>query len=95
MSQYGAMGMAEEGFDYIDILNWYYTDIEIEPEISMKNDSKDKIKEEDNDKYNKDDEEEINTQEKDYSDAKPTIKDNTKEYGPLLMSILNVINMWG
>lgn len=31
MSQCGAMGMAEEGFDYEEILKWYYTGIEIEP----------------------------------------------------------------
>ncbi len=29
MSQYGAMGMAAEGFTYDEILTWYYTDIEI------------------------------------------------------------------
>ena len=29
MSQYGAMGMSEEGFTYDEILKWYYTDIEI------------------------------------------------------------------
>ena len=29
MSQYGAMGMSEEGFGYDEILKWYYTDIEI------------------------------------------------------------------
>ena len=29
MSQYGAMGMAAEGFTYDEILKWYYTDIEI------------------------------------------------------------------
>ena len=29
MSQYGAMGMAAEGFTYDEILTWYYTDVEI------------------------------------------------------------------
>lgn len=29
MSQYGAKAMAEEGYDYIDILEFYYTDIDI------------------------------------------------------------------
>ena len=29
MSQYGARGMAESGFDYIDILKHYYTGVEI------------------------------------------------------------------
>ncbi len=29
MSQYGAVGMANEGFTYDEILKWYYTDIEI------------------------------------------------------------------
>lgn len=30
MTQYGAKGMAEQGFIYKDILNYYYTDIELE-----------------------------------------------------------------
>lgn len=30
MSQNGAIGMAKEGFDYDEILKWYYTDTEIE-----------------------------------------------------------------
>lgn len=30
MSQNGALGMAREGFDYDEILKWYYTDVEIE-----------------------------------------------------------------
>ena len=29
MSQYGAKAMAEQGYDYGDILNFYYTDITI------------------------------------------------------------------
>ena len=29
MSQYGAKAMAEQGYDYEDILNFYYTDITI------------------------------------------------------------------
>ena len=29
MSQNGAIGMALKGFDYEEILEWYYTDIEI------------------------------------------------------------------
>lgn len=29
MSQYGAKGMAEAGYDFKDILNFYYTGIEI------------------------------------------------------------------
>ena len=29
MSQYGAKGMAEQGFDYRSILNYYFTDIQI------------------------------------------------------------------
>lgn len=32
MSQYGAMGMADAGFNYEKILKWYFTDIEIYPE---------------------------------------------------------------
>lgn len=32
MSQYGAIGMADAGFDYKKILKWYYTDIEIYPD---------------------------------------------------------------
>lgn len=29
MSQTGAQGMAKEGFDYVDILQFYYTGIEV------------------------------------------------------------------
>ena len=29
MSQRGAIGMAEEGFDYEEILEWYYSGVEI------------------------------------------------------------------
>lgn len=29
MSQYGAKAMAEQGYDYEDILNFYFTDITI------------------------------------------------------------------
>lgn len=29
LSQYGANALAKDGFDYIDILKWYYTDIDI------------------------------------------------------------------
>ena len=29
MSQYGAKAMAEQGYDYQDILEFYYTDITI------------------------------------------------------------------
>ena len=31
MSQHGAMGMAEAGFNYQEILEWYYNDIVFEP----------------------------------------------------------------
>ena len=31
MSQCGAIGMAEEGYDYEEILKWYYTGVELEP----------------------------------------------------------------
>lgn len=30
LSQYGALGMAKEGYNYIDILKYYYTDVEID-----------------------------------------------------------------
>ena len=30
MSQYGAKAMAEQGYDYLDILEFYYTDVTIE-----------------------------------------------------------------
>jgi stage II sporulation protein D len=30
MSQYGALGMAKEGYNYQDILKYYYTDVQIE-----------------------------------------------------------------
>ena len=29
MSQYGALGMAKEGYNYMQILEYYYTDAEI------------------------------------------------------------------
>lgn len=38
MSQNGAIGMALEGFDYDEILEWYYTDIEIYGASTKKDD---------------------------------------------------------
>ncbi len=100
MSQYGAMGMAENGFDYIEILNWYYKDIEIEPEITYskkenyKNNDSIENNTDDNDEYEKNKNEE-NIKENDYSNSKPSIKENKKEYGPMLQSMLDMINTIG
>lgn len=46
MSQYGAMGMAAEGFTYDEILTWYYTDIEILGFDDYKKDEEDDYDEE-------------------------------------------------
>lgn len=88
MSQYGAMGMAEAGFDYKEILNWYYNDIEIEP-----NDDKYIIVDDD-----KNDKENVNRIDKNYNGSKEEIDgSNKKNKGPLLEKTLKVIesfNSW-
>lgn len=99
MSQHGAMGMAEAGYDYQEILEWYYNDIELEPNgdkyiIVDEND----VEEDDNDKIKNDkvtnEKEDANVVENEYN-GKPEIVDGNKvkkEYGPMLKSILEVIN---
>lgn len=96
MSQYGAMGMAEAGFDYQEILNWYYNDIELEPNGDKyividddKTDSEDK----------KDDGKNVNRVDNDYNGSKEEIDGSKKEVkkGPLLEKALKVIeslNSW-
>lgn len=84
MSQYGAIGMAEAGFDYKEILNWYYQDIEIEPDdeqyiVVDKN-------------HKADEEVKVN----DYNSYIPKLDGtkNEKEYGPMLKAIIEKINNW-
>lgn len=84
MSQHGAMGMAEAGFDYEEILTWYYTDVEIEPELHAKKVDKDitEVK----DKFDNRDVE-----------IKKDVEEE-EEYRPLLAKVLDAIeniNMWG
>lgn len=85
MSQYGAMGMAEAGFDYKEILKWYYTGVEIVPDTS------EYIVIEDNKNNTSDDEIIIN--EKDYSVSNIKIV-SQDEKGPLLQKILSTIESW-
>ncbi len=84
MSQYGAMGMAEAGFNYKEILNWYYQGIEIEPDdeqyiVVDKN-------------HKADEEVKVN----DYNSYIPKVDGtkNEKEYGPMLKAIIEKINNW-
>lgn len=84
MSQYGAMGMAEAGFNYKEILNWYYQGIEIEPDdeqyiVVDKN-------------HRADEEVKVN----DYNSYIPKVDGtkNEKEYGPMLKAIIEKINNW-
>lgn len=91
MSQYGAMGMAEAGFNYQEILKWYYNDIELEP-------NGDKYIVIDKDK-NSDEDDLVTKKDNDYSNSKTEINDTSKEdtKGPLLKKILDVvdsINSW-
>lgn len=84
MSQYGAMGMAEAGFNYEEILKWYYKDVEIEPE---------------NEEYivvDKDNEQDEEKKNNDYNSFIPTIEGTKeeKEYGPMLKAIIEKINNW-
>lgn len=84
MSQYGAMGMAEAGFNYEEILKWYYMDVEIEPE---------------NEEYivvDKDNEQDEEKKNNDYNSFIPTIEGTKeeKEYGPMLKAIIEKINNW-
>ena len=105
MSQYGAMGMAENGFNYVDILNWYYKDIEIWPDITYSNKvdnnsnttkvNSSNVKTNKNNQENQKNQNEENIKENDYSDSKPTIKKNKKEYGPMLKDMIDKINAIG
>lgn len=90
MSQYGAMGMAEAGFNYQEILSWYYKDIEFEPngeEYIVIN------------KANKNDKTEIkkdpntNGVDTNFSDSKADEKNPNQNYerGPLLIGLLEVV----
>lgn len=83
MSQYGAMGMAEEGFDYIEILNWYYTNIEI---VDGDGDKVHAQKE----YYYKDDDEVKDTNKEYGNDSPEEVKD--KVYGRLLTEMLSVVS---
>lgn len=99
MSQYGAMGMAEAGFNYQEILEWYYNDIEFEPN----GDQYIIIDEEENFEKNYEEEEnkeDVNKVDKNYNGSKVEIAGNIKEkeYGPLLKRLLESIeniNFWG
>lgn len=96
MSQYGAMGMAEAGFDYQEILNWYYNDIELEPngdKYIVIDDDKDDLEDK------KDDGKNVNRVDNDYNGSKEEIDGSKKEVkkGPLLEKALKVIeslNSW-
>lgn len=90
MSQYGAMGMADAGFDYQKILRWYYTDVEIVPDnvdyiiIDEEEEKTDVDKENDEQtetiKKNEEEDNHIQKSDKDYSYSEPltitTEKDN-------------------
>lgn len=90
MSQHGAIGMAEAGFTYDNILNWYYQNIEIEPEIYITEKENNEIEEENN---------EIKEVEKNYNNSGATIIEiNDKTRGPLLIKFLSIISsvkIWG
>ncbi|MBQ9313979.1 MAG: SpoIID/LytB domain-containing protein [Clostridia bacterium] len=101
MSQYGAMGMAEAGFNYEEILKWYYTDIEIVPEqvdyIVIDNAEDDQKYENEKDKeYTIENKEEVDDSiqkaDKDFSESKPVVV--TKERGPLLKRLISTIESW-
>ena len=83
MSQYGAMGMAAKGFDYEEILTWYYTDVEIVPDGSQN------IVIEEEEKTVK---EETKTE---TEETKSTIEIvEEKKRGPLLEKIISTIESW-
>lgn len=90
MSQYGAMGMAEAGFNYQEILSWYYKDIEFEPNgdeyIVINKGEKDN-------KPEKEDDHNSNGVSNDYSDSKADEKNPNQNYerGPLLIGLLEVV----
>lgn len=71
MSQNGAIGMALEGFTYDEILEWYYTDIDI---YGFDEDNKKSTKDDDKAK-NKDDDEEDNKEEEEVvEEPKPMLE---------------------
>ena len=96
MSQHGAMGMAEVGFNYQEILNWYYNDIELEPN----GDQYIIIDEEENKKECIEDSvKDVNKVENSYNGLKVEIDANKVEIkkGPMLENILRTIeklNSW-
>ena len=82
MSQYGAMGMAEAGFNYQEILSWYYKNIDFEPngdEYIVINKGEKDNKPEKEDDHN--------------SDSKADEKNPNQNYerGPLLVGLLEVV----
>lgn len=88
MSQNGAIGMAESGFDYEEILKWYYTDIELEPDFEEKDKDGNK-----KDEYEEDNDEK--SVDKDYSNSSIELKGDEEEEvkrGPLFMTLLSIIS---
>ena len=87
MSQYGAMGMADAGFSYDEILKWYYTDIEIEGLDDSEFYVQNVVIEE-----NKNENDDLKVEEKEIKD------EEDEEYGPLLAKMLDAIGnigIWG
>lgn len=72
MSQNGAIGMALEGFEYDEILKWYYTDVEILGVDEDRYGRKDRY-DDDNEKY-----------EEDYNEDDEQDEEKTEEMKPLL-----------
>ena len=94
MSQHGAMGMAEAGFNYQEILEWYYNDIELEPngDQYIIVDDKQDIEDEEGNELQVNDKN-VNKVNKDYSNSKVEIDGNKImiEKGPMLKKLLEVI----
>jgi len=104
MSQYGAMGMAAAGFDYEEILKWYYTGVEIVPEsadyIIIDDEDEEEINV-DKDKKVEDDDSDVKKAENNYSSDEPKIVTQSetrieikKEKGPLLKRLISTIESW-
>lgn len=110
MSQHGAMGMAEEGFDYEEILKWYYTGIKITTGTTNTSSNKtvkyeDEIEDEEeieNDTSKSSikvieiiEDDEIKRTDKNYRDSEPLVLTPTKNVqGPLLKKIIEVVESW-
>ena len=110
MSQYGAMGMAEEGFDYEEILKWYYTGIKIASNgtSTAKKTQKQNIEDEKDNEYISDntntssikiveivEDEDIKRTDKDYRSSEPLVLTPTKKVqGPLLKKIIEMVESW-